>query len=405
MVATRAGPFLLGWIAVVMLSSHAYGAFVLAFAWVNAAVGVCFGLFPALASRSAEDKDRSDQSTADLIRLGMSLISGLALLAAVFGLLSDGSAYLAVAPALATGWSCLSLGCSCFLAILCWSLGLNKPLVGLTLLESFLHALWLMICGIFAWDVFVIMLGLGTISALISSGFLLILIQNDPSLLKAQSLTSDQAKPSKFASLFGPNLSNTLTMSATPALALTITSMRGPALNIEVLFGVGMLLLSAGLFPLQVLTLKQSQKLIRYRTASEKSDNQSLYGSEWAFICLALVWGIAFAGLVIWIGPLILSVSATPFNVLQPYLPHIAWIGAGWAFLAAAGPVLQAQYRYQTWSIINIAGCISLLVYAGFGPLSAGMLLIGTSLSVLVRCGFAATALSGRVKLKSQVES
>ncbi len=396
-MATRAGPFLLGWIAVAMLSSQDYGSFVLAFAWVNAIVGICLGLFPALASRAAVQATSKNQIIGQLGQVGMPLIAVLALVAIATGPLRDPTSADALLLWLATGWACLTLGASSLLAIICWSFGQNKPLLVLALLESLLHAIWLLICGVLAWDTFVIMLGLGTISAAISMGFLLTMTKGKPEFLPEFRHAKNPTSRIKFTDLLGPNLLNTLAMSMTPAFALTITAARGPDLNIEVIFGLALLWISAGLFPLQVLAISQSQKLIKLRTESEKDRVDRLNTEEWRLLGLSVLWGITIAGLILGIGPKFIEAYRAPFGQLLPYLGHVAWTVVGLALLAAVGPILQAQYRYRIWSAINVAGCLTLLSFASFADLSPGILLTGTSFSVLIRCGFAIISLSVRV--------
>lgn len=397
MMATRAGPFLLGWIAVVTLPSQDYGSFVLAFAWVNAIVGICLGLFPALVSRTAVQATSNKVLIAELTRLGMPLIAGLALVAVALSPLRDPEGATGLSLRLATGWACLTLGVSNLLAIICWSLGQSKPLIGLALLESLMHAIWLTICGTLAWETFVIMLGIGGISAAISMGFLRSLIQHKLISHADFSLAQNSKPQIKFTSLLGPNLINTLAMSLSPALALSIASARGPDFNIEVIFGLALLWISAGLFPLQILTLSRSQNLIKLRAEPGALRANRLNMEEWTLIGVSVFWGIMIAGLVLWLGPKIGETPLSPFSQLMPYLGQVAWIMTGWAFLAAVGPILQAQHRYGTWSAINLAGCLSLLFYASYAALSPAALLVGTSLSVLIRCGFAVASLSVRV--------
>jgi hypothetical protein len=405
MMASRAGPFLLGWIAVATLQQQEYGSFVIAFAWVNAMVGICLGLFPTLAARAAHDASATTHLTAHLIKLGASLIAALAILVAASVGLGDLSSTDAVWHGLATGWASLAIGFSCLLAIISWSLGRGKSLIALALLESILHAIWLVTCGILEWNISVIMLGMGAISAMMAMGFLLTLSQTNPSLLKQLRSASKPDTSINLTSILGPNLMNTFAMSVTPALALLIATARAPNLDLEVNFGLAMLWVSAGLFALQVLTLNQSQKLIELRTTSGAISTEQLNATELASIGLGAIWGIGLASLILWIGPIAIGNFRTPFAPLLPHVWQVAWIGGGLAFLAAVGPILQAQYRYWTWLAINVAGCLVLLCYAGFGALSAATLLYGMSLSVLIRCVFAATSLSATVKRKSQVES
>lgn len=396
-MATRAGPFLLGWIAVVTLPSQNYGFFVLAFAWVNAIVGICLGLFPALASRAAVQANGKEELIAELTRIGMPLIAGLAFIAAALGPFRESASADGLWLRLATGWACLALGVSSLLAIICWSLGQSKPLVGLAVLESLLHAMWLMVCGTLAWETFVIMLGIGGISATISMRLFLSLKYHTPMFQSDLGRAQNPKAQIKFTSLLGPNLINTFAMSLSPALALSITASRGPDLNIEVIFGQALLWISAGLFPLQVLSLNRSPSLIELRAELEAPRANRLNTEEWTLIGLFLVWGIVIAGLILWLGPKIGEATQSPFGQLMPYLGQVAWIATGWAFLAAVGPILQAQNRYGIWSAINLAGCLALLFYASFAALSPAALLVGTSLSVLIRCGFAVASLSVRV--------
>ncbi|OYU77557.1 MAG: hypothetical protein CFE32_05210 [Alphaproteobacteria bacterium PA3] len=398
MMASRAGPFLLGWIAVATLKHQEYGSFVLAFAWVNAMVGICLGLFPTLAARAANEVNAKTYLTAHLIKLGVQLIAGLALIIVASVLFAGPTSTATVWHGLATGWASLAVGCSCLLSIISWSLGQGRSLVGLALLESILHAIWLVTCGILAWNTSVIMLGLGVISATVSIWFLLTLSRTNPSLLRQLSSAKKPDTPMKLASIVGPNLINSVAMSVTPALALVIAVARTPDLDIEVIFGLAMLWVSAGLFPIQVLMLKLSQKLVQLRTTSEEISAYELNATELASLGLGGIWGIGLAGIILWLGPIAVGNFKMPFAQLLPHLWQVAWIAGGLAFLASVGPILQAQHRYTTWSAINVFGCFVLLCYAGFGILSPATLLYGMSLSVLSRCIFAAPLLSASVK-------
>lgn len=405
MMATRVGPLLLGWIAVATLSAQDYGIFVLAFAWINATVGICLGLFPPLVARANADLGPGSDAIARMIHTGVPIVAGLALIIAALVLVRDFGSQSGFQLGLATGWASLAVGCSSLLAIVSWSLGHAKPLVGLALVESVMQATFLGVCVKLSWDISLFLLGFGLISAAISYGFLLTLAQGNRIDLSALFRTEQTAKTASLSAMLGPSLVNTLAMSVTPALAITIAAARGPHLSMDVVFGLAMLWLSAGLFPLQVLTLNQSQKLVQLRTASQAAKAVVLNTAEWALLALATLWGLLLVILILVIGPGLIELAKTKFGPLATYLGYLAWIALGWACLSAVGPVLQAQHRFQVWTAINLAGCIALLFYAAFGALSPAILLIGTSISVMIRCVCAAASLSTKVKRNSQAES
>ncbi len=386
MMSARLGPIGAGLAAAAILPAPEYGHYVIALAWLGGLVAILAGSAQALVARANQPaQDLSEDPTIGTTDTQLSHVLRQSFLASLLvpiglGLLFialdyRGSFILAIVLA-----GLFSTQNACLGALLWGSRRINSLSLAclseslLTILAVGLGAFWgktveaalwgLALANFLSWLIYVRSIG----------GF--------GALLRLWK-TSDPDGIHLLQGVLGPSLVNGAAGAAGPAIALVIAAIKEPAS--AGIYGVWMLLIAAGLFPIQILGIALSPPLIAWREQARKklAVFALLGGVGWGFL--------SGAGLFL-LGPIVMD--ALGVEVLAEHNDTIFKASALAALLifclcpiATIGPIVQADGRYWTWAYVNAISAVIFIGVTLLWPPSLVLALYACLVAALFRLG------------------
>lgn len=386
MLSARLGPIGAGLAAAAILPAPEYGHYVIALAWLGGLVAILASSAQALVARAnqpaqdlTEDPTivRTDTQLSQVLR--QSFLASL-LVPIGLGLLFIGLGYRGsfVLPIFLAGLFSTQNAC---LGALLWGARRINSLSRASLSESLLTilavglgalwgktveaALWgLALANFFSWLIYVRSIG--------GFGVLLRLWK-----------TTDPHVSHLLQGVLGPSLVNGAAGAAGPAIALVIAAIKEPAS--AGIYGVWMLLIAAGLFPIQILGIALAPPLIAWRDQARKK-----------LAILALLggvgWGILCGAGLFLLGPI--AMDALGVEVLAEHKDTIleaSALAAALVFclcpIATIGPIVQADGRYWTWAYLNAISAVIFIGVALLWPPSLVLALYACLIAALFRLG------------------